>query len=68
VPEAKPELESVARAKVEATYRPVPLERERLLAVGQAYRRLRLRLARLLFRRRGRGGSASRMNVRRRRS
>jgi transglutaminase-like putative cysteine protease len=67
VPEAKPELESVARAKVEATYRPVPLERERLLAVGQAYRRLRIRLARLLFRRRGRVGGGTRASVRRRR-
>ena len=51
VPESRPELQAVASAKVEATYRPVPLERERLEAVAEAYRRLRLRLARLLFRR-----------------
>jgi hypothetical protein len=66
VPEARPELESVARAKVEATYRPVPLERDRLLAVGAAYRKLRLELARLLFRRRLRRGTGA-ANVRTRR-
>ena len=51
VPEARPELESVARAKVEATYRPVALDRERLQAVADAYRKIRLKLTRLLFRR-----------------
>ena len=51
VPEARPELQAVANAKVEATYRPVPLERERLEAVAEAYRRLRIGLTRLLFRR-----------------
>lgn len=56
VPEARPELQSVAMAKVEATYRPVPLDPERLDAVGRAYRKLRLDLTRLLLRR-GRGGS-----------
>ncbi len=65
VPEVRPELESVARAKVEATYRPVPLDRERLDAVGEAYRRLRLRLTRLLFRR-GRRGNGGGVTVRRR--
>lgn len=51
VPEARPELEAVAQAKVESTYRPVPLARERLEAAAEAYRRLRLGLTRLVFRR-----------------
>jgi transglutaminase-like putative cysteine protease len=64
VPEARPELESVARAKVEATYRPVALDRERLQAVAEAYRKLRLKLTRLLFRRGRRNGNG--VKVRRR--
>jgi hypothetical protein len=51
VPEARPELHVVARAKVEATYRPVPLPGERLKAVAAAWRRLRVGLARLAYRR-----------------
>jgi transglutaminase-like putative cysteine protease len=66
VPEARPELESVARAKVEATYRPVPLDRERLRAVAEAYRKLRLELTRLLFRRGRRPPSPDRGTIRRR--
>lgn len=56
LPETRPELQAVARAKVEATYRPVPLPRERLEAVAAAYRRLRLGLARLIYRRGRRSG------------
>jgi hypothetical protein len=56
VPEARPQLESVARAKVEATYRPVPLDHDRLVVVSQAYRKLRLELTRLVFRHRRSGG------------
>jgi hypothetical protein len=57
VPEARPELHAVARAKVEATYRPVPLDRDRLDAVAEAYRKARVELARLIFRR-GRGNGS----------
>lgn len=64
VPEARPELHAVARAKVEATYGRVPLARDRLEAVGEAYRKARLELTRLLFRRAKRNGNG--ITVRRR--
>ncbi len=54
LPSARPELQLVARATVESTYgrrRPSP---DRLVALGEAQRRLRLALLRLVFRRRSR--------------
>jgi transglutaminase-like putative cysteine protease len=57
VPAARPELQLVALAKVEATYgrrQPGP---EGLVALRAAYRRLRFRLLTLALRRRGRGRS-----------
>jgi transglutaminase-like putative cysteine protease len=52
VPAAREELRLVALAKVEGTYARRPVQGERLLVVYAAYRRLRIRLLRLLFRRR----------------
>jgi transglutaminase-like putative cysteine protease len=51
LPVAAPELELVARAKVEATYGRKRLPQERLRALGAAQRRLRVLLVRLGFRR-----------------
>ncbi len=51
VPAAKDELQLVARAKVEATYAHRPFQGERLTALHAAYRRARVRLLRLVFRR-----------------
>lgn len=51
VPAARDELELVARAKVEVTYGRRTMPGDRLVALHAAYRRLRLRLLRLLFRR-----------------
>jgi hypothetical protein len=57
VPVAKPDLQTVAEAKVETTYAGLRLGGARLDAVRAATRRLRISLARLLFRRprKGRG-------------
>lgn len=54
LPIAKPELETVAAAKVETVYGHVQLSDERLRALRDAERRLRMNLLRLAFRRRDR--------------
>ncbi len=51
LPNARPALETVARAKVETTYGRGVLGPERLVALREAERRLRVSLLRLLFRR-----------------
>jgi hypothetical protein len=51
VPIARPELETVARAKVEVAYGGRVLGADRLAELKTAQRRLRVRLLRLLFRR-----------------
>ena len=57
VPGVRPELQLVARSTVEATYGRRRLGADRLTALGEAQRRLRVALLRLAFvRRRGRGG------------
>jgi hypothetical protein len=53
VPSAGPELQLVARSKVETTYGRRSLPPERLTALGTAQRRLRVALLRLLLPRRG---------------
>lgn len=54
LPTVRPELTTVARAKVEISYGRHDLGAERLRAVAEAHRRLRMGLLRLAFRR-GRG-------------
>ena len=54
LPNARPELETVARAKVETVYGRTMLESERLQALREAERRLRVSLLSLAFRRRER--------------
>jgi len=54
LPGSRPELEVVARAKVESTYGRAVLGEDRVAALLGAQRRLRLSLLRLAFRRRGR--------------
>ncbi len=57
VPSVRPELQLVARSTVEATYGRRRLGADRLSALGEAQRRLRVALLRLAFvRRRGRRG------------
>jgi transglutaminase-like putative cysteine protease len=57
LPMVRPELETVARAKVEVAYGGRSLPDERLAALRHAHRRLRVQLLRLVTRRRrGRGG------------
>ena len=51
VPAAREELQLVARAKVEVTYGRRTVPGDRLVALHAAYRRLRVRLLRLVFRR-----------------
>jgi len=51
LPVARPELQTVAHAKVEISYGRRDLSKERLKAVAEAHRRLQLRLLRLAFRR-----------------
>jgi hypothetical protein len=51
VPAAREELQLVARAKVEVTYGRRAMAGDRLVALHAAYRRLRVRLLRLVFRR-----------------
>jgi len=53
VPSARPELQLVARSTVETAYGRRRLSPDRLAALGEARRRLRLVLLRLLFRRGG---------------
>jgi hypothetical protein len=54
LPASRPELETVARAKVEVAYGRRDLGADRLAPLRQASRRLRLNLLRLAFRRRER--------------
>jgi hypothetical protein len=56
VPAVRPELSTVARAKVEIAYGRHELGAERMRAVAEAHRRLRLGLLRLAFARPRRGG------------
>ncbi len=56
LPGVRPELETVATAKVEVAYARRTLGAERLLQVGQAQRRVRVALLRLLLRRGRRRG------------
>ena len=51
LPDAKPALELVARAKVESAYGRAVFDSSRLVALREAERRLRVSLLRLLFRR-----------------
>jgi Transglutaminase-like enzymes, putative cysteine proteases len=51
LPEARPALETVAHAKVESAYGRGVLGSEQLLSLGEAERRLRVTLLRLVFRR-----------------
>ena len=55
VPVARTDLSTIAEAKVETSYARVRLGGDRLNEVGNATRRVRVSLLRLLFRRRGRG-------------
>jgi transglutaminase-like putative cysteine protease len=61
LPVARPELHVVANAKVEAAYGRRVLDERRIAALRESYRRLRLQLLRLAFRRPSRrgGGAAS---------
>ena len=54
LPDARPELQMVARAKVESTYARQLLGEERLASLRAAQRRLRVSLLRLAFRRKER--------------
>jgi transglutaminase-like putative cysteine protease len=54
LPNARPELETVARAKVETAYGRTVLESDRLQSLREAERRLRVSLLSLAFRRRER--------------
>lgn len=54
LPNVRPELQTVATAKVEVAYGRRTLGDERIRAVRESYRRLRVGLLRLLFRRRRR--------------
>ncbi|HEY4753663.1 MAG TPA: transglutaminase-like domain-containing protein, partial [Candidatus Limnocylindrales bacterium] len=56
IPVARPDINTVAEAKVETTYARVALTPEREHAVALALRRLRLSLVRLVFKRVGRRG------------
>jgi hypothetical protein len=54
LPDARPELQLVARAKVESSYGRVIIGDDRLAGLRLAQRRLRVSLLRLVFRRRDR--------------
>ncbi len=56
LPNARPDLQTVARAKVEVAYGRRQLPDERMRAIRDAQRRLRVALLGLLFRRRDRPG------------
>lgn len=56
LPMVRPELETVARAKVEVAYGARALADERLASIRDAHRRLRVQLLRLISRRRSRQG------------
>jgi hypothetical protein len=57
LPMARPELQTVARAKVEVAYGGHVLGEDRLASLREAHRRLRVQLLRLVLRRRRRPGS-----------
>jgi transglutaminase-like putative cysteine protease len=59
LPNIRPELQTVATAKVEVAYGRRTLGAERIRALRASYRRLRVGLLRLLFRRFRRGGRRS---------
>jgi transglutaminase-like putative cysteine protease len=59
LPVARPELHVVANAKVEAAYGRRVLDERRIAALRESYRRLRLLLLRLAFRRPSRGSGRS---------
>ena len=54
LPQSRPEIQTVALAKVEVAYGRHALGAERMAALGEAQRRLRVALLRLLFRRKAR--------------
>jgi hypothetical protein len=54
LPNIRPELHTVATAKVEVAYGRRTLDDERIRALRESYRRLRVGLLRLLFRRKER--------------
>jgi hypothetical protein len=54
VPGVRPDLQVVANAKVEVAYGRHDIEPNRLKSLRNAQRRIRVRLLRLVFRRRGR--------------
>jgi len=60
LPAVRPELETVARAKVEVAYGGRTLGDDRLTGLLDAYRRLRMQLLRLVLRRRRRRGRTPR--------
>ena len=60
VPAVRPELSTVARARVEVIYGRGELGVDRMRAVAEAHRRIRLGLLRLAFRRPRRGGGRHR--------
>jgi hypothetical protein len=66
LPMVRPELETVARAKVEVAYGGRQLEADRLAGLRDAHRRLRVNLLRLVTHRRRRRGGGGRPPVRRR--
>ncbi len=66
LPMVRPELETVAQAKVEVAYGGRQLEPDRLAGLRDAHRRLRVNLLRLVTHRRSRGGGGRRPRVRRR--
>jgi transglutaminase-like putative cysteine protease len=55
LPDIRPELQTVATAKVEVAYGGRTLGEDRIKALGESYRRLRVSLLRLVFRRGQRG-------------
>jgi len=54
LPNVRPELQTVAAAKVEVAYGAKALGEDRIRALRESYRRLRVSLLRLVFRRRRR--------------
>ena len=55
LPQARPEIQTVAQAKVEFAYGRQILSEDRMAALREAHRRLRVGLLRLMFRRMPRG-------------
>jgi hypothetical protein len=61
LPQSRPEIQTVAQAKVEVAYGRRMLGDERVAALREASRRLRVGLLRLFFRRRPRRGIRPRL-------